>query len=716
MARTEKPLDKELSFRSFTVDTGTLDDASRAINGIAATEQPVLMPDWDRMEMVPEVLLMSGAKFPSDRTVPLLNNHNRFDAESVIGSASELRTEDGKMLTRAVFSSTAEGIFTRVKEKHLRDLSVGYKVDKRKFVPANTTERIAGREFTGPANVVTSWTVREVSVTPIGADDQAKLRGLPANPFTERTEAMLTKEQRAKLVARGMKEDLDDAAAIAWSIDNPEVRTVEKIVEKTTEKEPQRTDSVDKALAAFEERLQKKILEREEAARKLTAYIRSECQRHGIDDVQSVIDASADERAADKKILELLADRTKNPPARSFIVHGKDQTDKHSDALRSAFMYRALSNCKTSAETVDKALPKDQRAAGWEDFRYYSLLDFARESLELQGYNLRGLTKESIAIAALGGANAVGLRSAGFHVTAAFPNLVKDAINKSMLIGYEERPFTWRQVFRQAASVPDFKNIYRVRMSEAPNLTIWPDNTKPEEVAFTDYKEQYAVESYANVASFSWKLMVNDDMDALSRIPQLLGNAAARTVNAAVWSIVTSNPNLQDGQALFSAATGNRKKTNLTTGAITVAALGTARSIMRLQVGANTKMGNTSAAILNLTPRYLVVPAAIETTATQAVYSAFDPADNKTNVYNPFSRQLEVVTEPLLDASSAIIWYLVADSSQIDTIEVSFLQGQESPVTRQTVDDDTWSLKHMIVQTFAAKALDFRGFVRSSGT
>jgi hypothetical protein len=43
-------------------------------------------------------------------------------------------------------------------------------------------------------------------------------------------------------------------------------------------------------------------------------------------------------------------------------------------------------------------------------------------------------------------------------------------------------------------------------------------------------------------------------------------------------------------------------------------------------------------------------------------------------------RALQVVEEAQLDGNSTSAWYLAADPSQIDTVEVSFLQGEESPV------------------------------------
>ena len=70
----------------------SIDEDKHSFECTVATEGRVMMPDWNRMEMVEEVLLMSGVEFP-ERGVPLLNSHMRFGCGSVYGSTRELRVE-----------------------------------------------------------------------------------------------------------------------------------------------------------------------------------------------------------------------------------------------------------------------------------------------------------------------------------------------------------------------------------------------------------------------------------------------------------------------------------------------------------------------------------------------------------------------------------------------------------------------------------------------
>ena len=252
-------------------------------------------------------------------------------------------------------------------------------------------------------------------------------------------------------------------------------------------------------------------------------------------------------------------------------------------------------------------------------------------------------------------------------------------------------------------------------MGAIPNLPVWNDNKNPEMSSFADAREVYAVEARSIGVDYSYRLLVNDDMDALSKTPANMGDAATRTVNASAWAQVTSNPTMSDGVALFSAATGNRKRSNLTTGAgaPSTSTIQTLKNLMRQMRGENTPEQAESADILNLTPRYLAVPGALDQTVEQLIRSPFDPGD--ANMKFNTAAQLVPIIEPLLDAASTTAWYLFADPVRIDTVEVSFMQGQESPVIRLVMDERRMSQTYYVLQTFGVKAMNHRGIQKHNG-
>jgi hypothetical protein len=271
-------------------------------------------------------------------------------------------------------------------------------------------------------------------------------------------------------------------------------------------------------------------------------------------------------------------------------------------------------------------------------------------------------------------------------------------------------------VMRRGASVPDFKQINRLVLGAVPNLPVWPDNEDPHKASVADAREYYAVECRSIEMDFSYRLLINDDMDALSRTPGMLGNAARRTVNKVAWTQITANPLLRDGVALFSAATGARKRKNLETGAVSdyTAAINLLTANMMVMRGENTPEGNESDDILSLMPRSIVFPAALRGTLLQLVRSQSDPKATHAGVTN-INNTLTPVVEPLLDANSATAFYLFADTAEIDTVEVTFLQGQETPQLRQHLDPKKLSQSFIVLQTFASKALNHRGIQKHAG-
>ena len=156
----------------------TYDKAARSVEVVAATEQPVDVFDYERWEIVQEVLFMSGVKVPAAEQVPLLDSHDRSTVDSVLGSARDFHPVGDELLATVAFSDDQAGqdAAAKVREGHLTDFSVGYQVLRSEWVPNGETAHVAGQEFAGPVRVVAEWAVRELSLAPIGADDRAKAR------------------------------------------------------------------------------------------------------------------------------------------------------------------------------------------------------------------------------------------------------------------------------------------------------------------------------------------------------------------------------------------------------------------------------------------------------------------------------------------------------------------------------------------------------------
>jgi hypothetical protein len=157
-------------------------DFERGIDTVATTDAPVLVVDWERWEIVREILPMRYAEIPEK--VPLMDAHNTGSVDKIRGSAKDFRTTQHELLAKTFVSPEFPTIRSLISDGHLDSVSIGY-VTEREFtveVPKKTTVKIDGEEYRNdfeddyPLVVRTKWSVRELSLVPIGADSAAKFK------------------------------------------------------------------------------------------------------------------------------------------------------------------------------------------------------------------------------------------------------------------------------------------------------------------------------------------------------------------------------------------------------------------------------------------------------------------------------------------------------------------------------------------------------------
>lgn len=375
------------------------------------------------------------------------------------------------------------------------------------------------------------------------------------------------------------------------------------------------------------------------------------------------------------------------PPAFDVVT---DEYDKFRSAAEDALLLKC-------------GVAIDKPSAGATELRGYSMFELASENIERRGERVRGRDKREIAGKALFGAGerSILLRAQG---TSDFPEILANVANKVMRKAYEEVATTYQE-WVQFADATDFKEMSRPQFSESPDLDEITEGGQYKTAEFSDAAEKYKILTYGKKFVVSRQTIINDDLNVISRIPKLFGAAAARKVNALVYKILIGNEAMADNVALFHA-----KHSNLaaTAAAVSIESLGSARAAMRTQKAIAGK------ATLNLVPKWLIIPAQIEVAVMQTIKSAYDPAKSNSITHNPFT-SLQPIVEPLLDNNSLTAWYLAADTSQIDTVEVAFLNGQRSPYQEQRIGFDVDGLEMKVRIDVGAKALDHRGLYQNAG-
>jgi phage head maturation protease len=326
------------------------------------------------------------------------------------------------------------------------------------------------------------------------------------------------------------------------------------------------------------------------------------------------------------------------------------------------------------------------RVAPDNPFRYMKLLDMARAALEAkEGSRYFDLPPLEVAQRAMFG-------------TSDFPYILANVAKKSLMRAYDLAPSTW-QVWCNEVTTSDFKTMYVNSLSEAPDLVQKYPGGAYKMATFSEYQESYAVSTYGREFAMTREMIINDDLGAFNRISRSFGTAAKALVNSLPYAILSANGNMADGHPLFDATYhGNYAPS---AGALSVTTLGTAMAAFRRQTDVS---GNR---VLNIQPRFLIVPPELEVAAYQLLNSVLDPTLTNASAVNPFTGRLQVVVDAeLTDAND---WYLAADPNQVDTIEVCFLEGFRGPVIESQQDFATDSIKIKVRQDVGAKAIDWRG-------
>lgn len=723
---------KELDDRKRPVSLETIQRQFGAVKdgrAVIATETPIEIYDQSR-GWIKQVLLMDGVVFRNGKKqLPIVDSHNDKTVRNVFGSIRNISIEGDQLIGDPDFASDAESqiVRTRFDEGHLTDFSIDAVILERQLIPQGQSyTTTAGQIIEGPAEIVTKWEPHNASICATGADPNSTVRRSADREGVSRMDESLM----ATLKGLGVPEGMSDPSAIISFLAGKLSGAVEEESSEQTpmgevenmasmdDKISEEMKRADPAMEATAVDSQDKI--KEEVARQLQAEkvrrqtIINHCKLAKLE--RSFADSLIEDETVTVEIAQerIIRKMASNPVGGA--VEGSDVRvtengiDRFFDAVRDGLIIRSYRGARLSRES-EAHKNKDAH-----DFKSMGLNRLAELVLRQKGINTDRMNPVDIAKIAMGNSDALRrheklIQRSAYHTTGSFPNLLLDSINKTLLAAYEEAPYTWEVWARQAPSVQDFKQINRTRFSEAPDPEQVPERAEYKEKAMSDSKESYKVEKYGEMFTISWETVINDDLDAISRVPAMHGNACRRKVNKEVYAVLTANALMGDGNALFSASHASGSNLSGASAAPSVTTLNAAFAAMR------TQKGLSQDSIVSVVPRYLIVPAALEATALELVSStSYIVANGNAGVQNLYgqggSRQLNVVCDPNLDGNSATAWYLSADPSQIDTLEVSFLQGEESPVLESDWNFRRDVYEYKVRQTFGVKAIDWRGLYK----
>ncbi|MCH7882121.1 MAG: HK97 family phage prohead protease [Proteobacteria bacterium] len=595
----------------------------------------------------------------------------------LIGRARDIKLKKGRLEAVLHFSQNTQAgreAWEDVREEFLTDISIGYSIEE-------TRETVSDKNTVIEA---TKWTPREASIVTVPADNSIGIN---------RTEPNL--EGRTMLDEDG-NEIIPAAAPGTAPVAAPGTAPGPKPAPISIEGyETARKSAGTEGEARGIETERKRVAD-------ITRLFDLHATRNGVAELRSTCLASDVAAArAGELLVEFLAG---DPAPATLPVHqsegshgariesGEDESDKWIKGITESI------ECRAGLITDREKRREAQRS----EYHGMSLGDMARAYLIRQRVSLSGLTRIDIAGQAF--------TRAGQHGTSDFSNVLENVANKSLMIGYDQAPETWR-LWCRIGSLADFKVASRVNLSSFSDLELILESGEYKEGHVSDLKETIQLAKYGKTFTISREAIINDDLDVFTGTPRNMGLAASRVIGDLAYNILINNPTLnQDSVVVF-----HSNHSNLgSAGAITETTLDEFGKLMAAQTSPNPAPGETGA-VLNLAPSFLLVPRAILMTARKVVDTPTAPDTTGDLTVNTARNAWTIVWDARLDADSIAQYYGLADPAVADTIEVAFLDGNDQPFIESQNGFTQDGVKYKVRIEGAAAARDFRGMVRNAG-
>lgn len=344
------------------------------------------------------------------------------------------------------------------------------------------------------------------------------------------------------------------------------------------------------------------------------------------------------------------------------------------------------------AQSIDARLGHAQ-ADGANPYRGLAMRDIARECAAAAGVNVRGMDPTEI------------VRAAITHTTSDFPFLLGNTVRRAVLRGYEEVPEIYSQ-FTRAISVPDFRKTSLAGLGQFVGVDIVREGAEYKYGRFSEMGQEVKLEKSGALFSITDEAIINDDLNLFDAIPRKMGAGTRRGLGDRVFALLTGNPILDDGIALFHASHGNL----VTPGtAISTVSIDGVRVLMATQKDST---GRT----IRVPLKFVLVPVGQGGIARQVLESQYEIGANKNNTAPNYVRNtFTVLEDPRLDEADPKAWYGIADPAVIDGIVIAYRDGNQNPIVTQKEGWNVDGIEFKVRLDAAPAIADFVGLAKNPG-
>lgn len=430
-----------------------------------------------------------------------------------------------------------------------------------------------------------------------------------------------------------------------------------------------------------------------ENERKRTSEITALCRQTGMEPEKFIADGSTLEAVRAAAVEHLL----KNGAPIASRMSEEPSGDNFRQAAVDALLMRNGVEVQNPAKDAEK-------------MRGYSLRDFAIECMSREGLGtttaLLRMSKDDLWNMAC---------RQFYNPTAAFPAILDNAIRKNIVHMYEEIPTTF-QLWTNKGSVSDFKptkdHSYLVG-GAGDFLRVGENGELKADKPQSELLPQRQIDTYGRQFSMTRQAFINDDVGFITEIPGIYAMSAKRTINKQVYKILIENPAIFDGVSLFDTAHNNL----IASGA--APSIDTMQALMMKLLQQKDPFGDS----IMVKPKYVIVPVGYGFKMSQILETAMIDVtgigSHTANALYQYRNQLTVIEEGALNAlagaGNAVPWFIVGDKSYAKSIQVDYLNGQETPTIRRMETPGQLGFVWDIFLDWGITAVDFRGIAKNPG-
>lgn len=635
----------------------------------------------------------------------LLLGHDQWDVRAVFGVLStpvwDRKARTIELTARLSRRPEHAGLVQDVRDGILTSTSIGYRTFRTRDVTTRESER---RQIEA-----IDWEIREVSLVSVPADAGAYVRS--EQPERGRTTIVVMPRNETE----PMKPDATTPASTT-----PAAPTAPAEGARAAEQQPAppASPAAPAATPTDVARAAELELGRQRA-------IRTNLRAAGLEADQAFADGLLNDRAvsadaAASRILARLADSSADITGNVGV--GDEAGAKLGRAIEDAILYRTnqlhyLDECRGSNGQADQA--KVRARLQGNPFLHRRLIEMGEVMLS-RTFGVKHLDRLSIRERASAilrprmddDVRAVGAAGMG-HSSSDFPGILANITNKVLRGAYTLTPETYSQ-WTYRGTLNDFKQASRVQLGHAPKLLQVREGAEYTYGTMGEQAEPIILAKYGRVVGLTWEMMVNDDLDAFSRIPRQYGASAQQLVSDLVYLHLTGNTVMADGLALFHATHANYVTgVGNSLAAAGVTALSNVRTLAAQQTTIDEGRPDEVGHYMSVQLQHLRVPPQLQTAAEQLTTLI---QSQTVGAVNPFQGEFRsVMAEPRL-SGSALAFYLMADPSLADTIEVAFLAGEDGPMVESRMGFERDGVDVKVRMTVGTAPTDFRGLYKNDGT